>query len=76
MIEIQLLLKKYSDSSVALQRSFEDLKNYKKQQETPDFDPRLLFLLYAKYLKNRKDFKQIESEYQCLNSQVKNTTMY
>ena len=75
MIEIQLLLKKYSDSSVALQRSFEDLKKYKKTKNTPDFDPRLLFLLYFKYLKNKKDFKEIESEYQCLNSQMKNTTL-
>lgn len=73
MIDIQNLLQNFSDSSLDLQRSFKDLQEYKNQQDTPDFDNRVLFFLYAKYLSKRKDF--IEIKKQCSNLQMMNTTM-
>ena len=63
MLDIETLKQRYSDSTLAIKSALKELKNYKENQNTPDFDQDLLLNLYNNYLSKREEFLQIETEY-------------
>ncbi len=63
MIEINSLLKKYSDSTIELKKAYEEVINYKKLENTPDYDLSILFLLAGKFKNKKREFAIIDKTY-------------
>lgn len=63
MLDIETLKQRYSQSTIAIKSAVKELKDYKKNQNSPDFDQELLLNLYNNYLSKRTEFIEIETEY-------------
>ncbi|MAJ81521.1 MAG: hypothetical protein CMF41_01245 [Legionellales bacterium] len=63
MLDIQTLKQRYSQSTIAIKIAVKELKDYKKNQNSPDFDQELFLNLYNNYLSKRTEFIEIETEY-------------
>lgn len=63
MLDIQTLKQRYSQSTIAIKSAVKELKDYKKNQNSPDFDQELFLNLYNNYLSKRTEFIEIETEY-------------